>query len=471
MRKNQALSAAIDSTDDIVQLQRLIRTSVLTGSDQELDAFFGDLKTALITVDNEFKILYINNTAANLVSDKEYEAEKGSMVIDFVKRILSPSSLISFYEHLIHKNELKLSEGFTMPRIERIGMIPIGTDGFVIKVWLNERYTDSAANLFRYFPGLPIAYFGFDLLAGKRLSIRFLSDNFHILFPFLDIDHVIADENYFLSNFHPDDLPEFLSKIQHLKKGKDSFNTEFRLMKPDGSEHWYRLISGKFSERKDKNFWLAYIEDIDEKKKPALEKERLVYETLDEERNRMAMELHDGLGQNLVALNLYLSTVMSETENRMLGICRDLAKESIMLMKSMCYNLAPPELDRGLLYALDVYFGKMNELSGNIEYVYNAKKVPLTHMTQENAYNIFRIIQEFVTNSRKYSECTTIECTIGKRNQKMILEIHDNGIGFDMRKIETGFGLKNMVKRAHVANASIELISAPGEGTAIIIEF
>ena len=92
MRKNQALSAAIDSTDDIVQLQRLIRTSVLTGSDQELDAFFGDLKTALITVDNEFKILYINNTAANLVSDKEYEAEKGSMVIDFVKRILSPSS-------------------------------------------------------------------------------------------------------------------------------------------------------------------------------------------------------------------------------------------------------------------------------------------------------------------------------------------------------------------------------------------
>ena len=137
----------------------------------------------------------------------------------------------------------------------------------------------------------------------------------------------------------------------------------------------------------------------------------------------------------------------------------------------MCYNLSPPELDRGLLYALDVYFGKMNELSGNIEYVYNAKKVPLSHMTQENAYNIFRIIQEFVTNSRKYSECTTIECTIGKRNQKMILEIHDNGIGFDMRKMETGFGLKNMVKRAHVANASLELISAPGEGTAIIIEF
>jgi hypothetical protein len=92
-------------------------------------------------------------------------------------------------------------------------------------------------------------------------------------------------------------------------------------------------------------------------------------------------------------------------------------------------------------------------------------------MTQENAYNIFRIIQEFVTNSRKYSECTKIECTIGKRNQKMILEIHDDGIGFDMRKMETGFGLKNMVKRAQVANATIELISAPGEGTALIIEF
>ena len=243
------------------------------------------------------------------------------------------------------------------------------------------------------------------------------------------------------------------------------------MVNEDGLSKWVRIIAGRFSEKTEKHFWLGYIEDIHEKKSAALDREKLVHETLDDERHRMSMELHDGLGQNLVALNLYLSSLSSQENEDTVGTCRQLTIDSIMLMKSMCYNLAPPELEKGLLHALDVFFGKSNELSSSIVYEYTAKVGNVKALDPERAYNIFRIVQEFVTNSRKYASCTKISCEVTVRKQKTVLLIHDNGIGFDMDKIKNGFGLKNMHNRAKIADAKLELTSNPGEGTLLVLEF
>ncbi len=470
MSKEQAIYKMDETSEDIFRLQRLVKGSVLTGSNQELDSFFGDLKSAIIIVDSEFKIMYLNNTAVNLNIDKDFEAEKGTLVIDFVKKILGRNALINFYENLINRTGIVLEEGFSLTRIEKMYLNPISNDGFVIKILLDELYTVSAANLFRYFPAMPIGYFGFDLLASKKVSLRFVSDNFAILFPFMDMEKLIAEENYFLNYIHEDDRPELLSKIYGLKK-KPALLTEFRIVNDEGEEHWYQLISSKFSEKTEKNFWLAYLEDIHDKKIAALEKEKLVHETLDDERHRMSMELHDGLGQNLVALNLYLSSLNSDTDQSVTETCKKLIIDSIMMMKSMCYNLAPPDLDKGLLYALDVFFGKSNEHSSSIAYHFSAKKVPLKQITHERAYNVFRIVQEFVTNAQKYSDCSNVHCEISMRNQKTMLMVHDDGKGFEINKVKGGFGLKNMHKRAKLADANIELTSKIGEGTLLVLEF
>ena len=470
MAKDQAMYKVDDATEDIFRLQRLVKGSVLTGSNQELDSFFGDLKSAVIIVDSEFKIIYLNNTAINLNIDKDFEAVKGTLVIDFAKRILGRNALIDFYENLINRTGVVIDDGFVLTRIEKMYINPISNDGFVIKILLDELYTVSAANLFRYFPDMPIAYFGFDLNANKRLSIRFLSDNFSMLFPFMDTEKVTSDENYFLSFIHEEDQPELFNKLQGLKKS-NSLLTEFRVLNEDGIEHWYRLISSRFSEKSEKNFWLAYIEDIHEKKIASIEKEKLVHETLDDERHRMSMELHDGLGQNLVAMNLYLSAINHSADQAMIDTCKKLAADSIMLMKSMCYNLAPPDLDKGLLYALDVFFGKSNEHSSTIQYQFAAKRVPLKQLSHERAYNIFRIVQEFVTNAQKYSGCKNVSCELSMRNNKALLMIHDDGVGFEMETVKGGFGLKNMHKRAKLADAYIEFKSKPGEGTLLLLEF
>ncbi len=470
MSKQQAMYKIDETTEDIFRLQRLVKGSVLTGSNQELDSFFGDLKSAIIIVDSEFKIMYLNNTAVNLNIDKDFEAEKGTLVIDFVKKILGRNALINFYENLINRTGITIEDGFSLTRIEKLYLNPISNDGFVIKILLDELYTVSASNLFRYFPAMPIGYFGFDLLGAKKVSIRFVSDNFSMLFPFMDIERLVGEENYFLNFIHEEDRPEFLAKIQGLKK-KPALLTEFRIVNDEGEDHWYQLIASKFSEKTEKNFWLAYLEDIHDKKIDALEREKLVHETLDDERHRMSMELHDGLGQNLVALNLYLSTLSSDADQALTDTCKKLTVDSIMMMKSMCYNLAPPDLDKGLLYALDVFFGKSNEHSASITYHFTAKKVPLKQLSHERSYNVFRIVQEFVTNAQKYSGCSNVHCEISMKNQKTIVMVHDDGQGFDLNNVKGGFGLKNMYKRAKLADAKIELSSKIGEGTLLVLEF
>ena len=149
MSREQAIYKLDETTEDIFRLQRLVKGSVLTGSNQELDSFFGDLKSAIIIVDSEFKIMYLNNTAVNLNIDKDFEAEKGTLVIDFVKKILGRNALINFYENLINRTGIIIEEGFALTRIEKLYLNPISNDGFVIKILLDELYTVSAANLFR----------------------------------------------------------------------------------------------------------------------------------------------------------------------------------------------------------------------------------------------------------------------------------------------------------------------------------
>jgi signal transduction histidine kinase len=468
---NQGLYRVDEQTEELVRLQRLVKGSILTGSDQELNAFFGDLKSAVLIVDTDFRIMYLNNTATNLNIDKTFDAVKGTLVIEYIKRILHPSTLLHFYESLINRTELKLEGGFALSRIEKLLFHPIANEGFVVKILLDELYTVSASNLFRYFPGMPIGYFGFDLLPGRKLSVRFVGDNFHSLFPYMDMERLLKEEQYLLNFVHPEDLPDTLARLQNNRRGKDVLNLELRMVDEKGESKWFRIIAGRFSEKTEKHFWLGYIEDIHEKKSAALDREKLVHETLDDERHRMSMELHDGLGQNLVALNLYISSLASQENEEVVGTCRQLTIDSIMLMKSMCYNLAPPELEKGLLHALDVFFGKSNELSTSIEYSYNAKVGHVKPLESERAYNIFRIVQEFVTNSRKYASCSKIECEVTVRRQKTILMLHDNGVGFDMDKIKNGFGLKNMQNRAKIADAHLELSSNPGEGTLLVLEF
>jgi hypothetical protein len=373
---------------------------------------------------------------------------------------------------MMTKSHLVLSDGFLIPRIDKLILSPATGSGFVIKILINELYTESAANLFHYFPHLPFAYCGMSLDVARKLKIEFYSDNFRDAHLNKKIN--TETEFYFDKLIHPEDLPSLLKHVNQIRKGKNTPGSfELRILHgSEGDYIWFRVYISRYRDHFEKNLCIVYLQNVHYEKLMLEEKEELVQEILDEERERMAMELHDGLGQQLIAINLHLN-MLRDSLNDKDGIdkCSSILKDSILQMKTMCYNLAPPEFEKGLLNSIDKLFAKLNEMSKHIQYNFVAKKIPIRDLGNDEAYNIYRIIQEFVSNSQKYAECTEITCEIGRRNDNVAVLIYDNGKGFDPKKITPGFGLANIEKRAKLANAKIEFNSAIGEGTYLLIEF
>jgi signal transduction histidine kinase len=247
------------------------------------------------------------------------------------------------------------------------------------------------------------------------------------------------------------------------------WHVEFRLI-PENGEQLFFSMHSKFYISDDGTFkWFGFLENITSKKAFENEKSALIYETLDYERARFSMELHDGLAQYLVGLNLYLNQleITDEYNNSVLEKCKNLIQVSIQQTRSLCYNLTPPELNNGFINALKALFDRLNG--------FNHVKCSLvleTILSQENlqqfdAYNVFRIIQEAINNALKYSNCSKIVCEFKLENNKQIIRISDDGSGFDLTQIEKGLGLRNMEQRAKIAKVAYEISSEISGGTSI----
>jgi signal transduction histidine kinase len=181
------------------------------------------------------------------------------------------------------------------------------------------------------------------------------------------------------------------------------------------------------------------------------------------------MELHDGLAQYLIGLNLYLNQLeISDDYNQsVLEKCKNLMQDSIQQTRSLCYNLTPPELNNGFINALKALFDRLNGLNHVSCSLVNAMKLSQENFHQFDAYHVFRIIQEAINNALKYSNCSEITCEIELDNNKQIIRISDNGCGFDLAQIKKGLGLKNMEQRAKIAKVAYSISSEINAGTCI----
>lgn len=266
----------------------------------------------------------------------------------------------------------------------------------------------------------------------------------------------------------------------------------------DSSESKQRLINAVINQQPErfkhisKNGQIIHVEQLvakiavdnddlytiiikDETEKYIFEKEkmRLIAETLEDERGRYSRELHDGLAQQLVALNLYLNKLsgISGSTDQILSDCQEILSESMRQTRSICYNLTPPELEKGLIPGVKSMFQRISNVS-SIEItttISDQVEDMLNNYTDE--YALYRIIQEFVNNAVKHSDCTTITFNVFQKNTNQILiEITDNGKGFDISKVKSGLGLKNIDYRAKAAGLDCDFSSEIGSGTSLIIK-
>ena len=186
------------------------------------------------------------------------------------------------------------------------------------------------------------------------------------------------------------------------------------------------------------------------------------------ERQRLARELHDGLGPLLTSLKLTVQSLELEkgTKRKISGIIDDTISE----IRRMTYDLMPPALtDFGVGKAMSNFTELIRKSSGISVYYDDATKPTNSRLTPEVNVCLFRVCQELINNTLKHSGAESMNISLTEFDDKVSLYYRDNGKGFDIEKVRHGSGLKNIRERIAVFNGYSHITSS-NRGTEVEIE-
>jgi signal transduction histidine kinase len=196
----------------------------------------------------------------------------------------------------------------------------------------------------------------------------------------------------------------------------------------------------------------------------------------DEERRRLARELHDSVGQLLAAMSMNLSILrankLSPSAAKALADNEELQAQAIVEIRTMSHLLHPPLLDEaGLPSALQWYvdgFSERSKIAVTLKISDNFERLP-----DELEIAIFRVVQECLTNIHRHSGSRTAEVSLSQDSGQVKLEVRDEGSGLPLEKKLAltssgmmGVGLRGMRERIAQLNGVIEISSAE-EGTVV----
>jgi PAS domain S-box-containing protein len=263
----------------------------------------------------------------------------------------------------------------------------------------------------------------------------------------------------------PDRLEENAENIRKLRGGEHIENFETVRIKKDGTRIDVSLSASPIKDMAGRVIAVATIaRDITERKRSEQELHRLTARLLnlqDEERRRLALELHDVTAQNLFAINMNLSRLqrgrVEPSEAReILAESRKLGHQSLQEIRTLSYLLHPPMLDQaGLVGALKWYVDGFIKRSGiNVEVLTIHE---IGRMPAEIEIALFRIVQESLTNIRRHSGSNSAKIRLEKDKYQIILQIRDEGSGMLPKTASTepdeaeslGVGLPGMRHRLH----------------------
>lgn len=190
--------------------------------------------------------------------------------------------------------------------------------------------------------------------------------------------------------------------------------------------------------------------------------------TLENERKRIAADLHDDLGPMLSLIKIQVTSVFPEgsDEQQVFEDAGSRLDDALQRIRSLNNLLLPQTLvQKGLYISLQEYVQQVN--SAGVLY---AEVVPAGNefpLKAEEEMAVYRIIQEIVTNTLKHAEATRLAIIFKQTKKHLFVEITDDGKGFDKYKVMDdgkGMGIRNIISRVELLNGDLFLESKPGKG-------
>lgn len=282
---------------------------------------------------------------------------------------------------------------------------------------------------------------------------------------------------------HPDDVEQARRLNESVRNGGRTYEGEFRLRHKDG--HYVEVLSRGYPVRRTADGSIVRIVgthfDLTARKRAEAERARtellgrLVF-AQEDERRRIAREMHDQFGEQLTALALQIRLLKDACGNdnqrrTLVEAIERIAQRLDNDVDQLVWQLRPTALDDlGLRAALENYVHDWSSRTGIAATVHSAGLLE-QRLSIDVETALYRIGQEALTNVAKHADASKVEVILERRGENVLLVIEDDGKGFETETDETGggFGLVGMRERAALIGAQLEIESSAQAGTTIFV--
>ena len=298
-----------------------------------------------------------------------------------------------------------------------------------------------------------------------------------------------ADEVYapggvqWLVRMHPDDRPLVSQQLEALFRDGARFDVEYRTRRRDGRWIWVHDRAVTTYEEQGVAYAYGLLSEITDRKQAEEIRALLLNQVItvqEEERGRIARELHDETAQSLASLLMGLGALQeARTVKAARAQARDLqqvATHALAEVRRLAWGLRPSVLDDlGLATALARYaadFGRTRGITVRVE----TSGLDDGRLAPSVETALYRIMQEALSNVARHAAATTVSVWLRRRQDAVVLIVDDDGCGFDSEQppgpatAARGLGIHTMRERAAVLKGTFTIDSAPGRGTRLEVE-
>lgn len=192
----------------------------------------------------------------------------------------------------------------------------------------------------------------------------------------------------------------------------------------------------------------------------------------EKERNRVAKDLHDGLGANLSTIKLFIESQKDkynpDIQTQLLNPLAKNIDDACLETRSISHDLRPFSLKYGFNSALGDLVKKAQTALPQTEVVFGSYGEE-PQISEEIALMVYRIVQELLNNAAKYAKASQITLQIFYESDQFSVHVEDDGQGFDLQKVKEGNGLGNIRSRVDYLGGQVIWQAAPQQGTAVIL--